>query len=102
MKIKNLMKVNLLLTLVLTTPMFGQQWSEPILISGGDTPDIDVDPVTGNVYILTMKNGVMLTKVSPDGIILEQENVPGAGNDEGGGHFGASVAVGASASASAG
>ncbi len=74
-------------------PLFGQQWSDPILISGGDTADMDVDPKTSNVYILTMNNGVMLTKVSPTGVILSQEKVPGADNDQGGWHFGASVAV---------
>jgi len=94
MKTNKLIIMNLvLIALVLTVPSFSQDWSGPILVSGGDTPDIDVDPKTGNVYILSMNNGVMLTKVSPDGIILEQENVPGAQYDEGGGHFGASVTV---------
>ncbi len=54
---------------------------------------MDIDPVTGNLYILSMKNGVMLTKVSPDGMILSQESVPGAEYDEGGSRFGASVAI---------
>ncbi|UCE05314.1 MAG: hypothetical protein JSW07_17100 [bacterium] len=94
MKAKNLIKINLvLITLVATVPLFGQEWSEPILISVGDTPDIDIDPITGNMYILSMKNGVTLTKVNPDGIILEKETVPGAESDKGGGHFGASVAI---------
>ena len=84
---------SVLFILCFSLPLLGQQWSEPITISSGDTPDIDIDPITGNMYILTMKNGVTLTKVSPGGTILEQENVPGAEFDEGGGHFGASVAV---------
>jgi len=94
MKTNNMITLNLVLVaLVMAAPLFSQQWSEPILISGGDTPDMDIDPLTGNLYILSMKNGVMLTKVSPDGLILSQENVPGAEYDEGGGRFGASVAV---------
>jgi len=95
MKTRNLTTMHLvLITLVASVPLFGQDWSEPILISGGDTPDIDIDPITGNVYILSMTNGVILTKVSPDGTILEQEMVPGGAEyDEGGQHFGASVAV---------
>jgi hypothetical protein len=94
MKMKNLIKVSLLvIALFMTAPLFSQQWSEPILISSGDSPDMDIDPLTGNLYILSMKNGVKLTKISPDGLILSQENVPGAEYDEGGGHFGASVAV---------
>lgn len=80
-------------SLCLSLPLLGQQWSEPITISSGDTPDLDIDPITGNMYLLTMKNGVTLTKVSPEGAILEQERVPGAEYDDGGGHFGASVAV---------
>ncbi|MCI0493734.1 hypothetical protein L0Z72_01910, partial [candidate division KSB1 bacterium] len=94
MKAKNATKIfSVLFILCLSMPLLGQQWSEPITISSGDTPDIDIDPITGNMYILTMKNGVTLTKVSPEGTILEQEKVPGADSDEGGGHFGASVAV---------
>lgn len=82
-----------LFILCIAVPLFAQQWSEPITISSGDTPDIDIDPITGNMYVLSMKNGVTLTKVGPNGTILEQESVPGAESDEGGGHFGASVAV---------
>ena len=94
MKRKNFINFGyVLLLLCLTAPLIAQQWSEPILISSGDTPDIDIDPITGNMYILSMKNGVTLTKVSPNGIIIEQEKVPGADYDEGGGRFGASVAV---------
>ncbi len=94
MKVKTFIKRSIvLIVLVITTPLFSQEWSDPILIASGDTPDIDIDPITGNIYILSMKNGVTLTKVSPEGLILEQENVPGAESDRGGGHFGASVAV---------
>ncbi|MDZ7336073.1 MAG: PKD domain-containing protein [candidate division KSB1 bacterium] len=78
---------------IISLPLFGQQWSNPILISSGDTPDMDIDPNSGNVYILSMTNGVTLTKVSPSGAIMSQEKVPGAENDQGEWHFGASVAV---------
>ena len=94
MKVKTFIKRSIvLILLVITTPLFSQQWSDPILIASGDTPDIDIDPITGNMYILSMKNGVTLTKVSPEGVILEQESVHGAESDQGGGNFGASVAV---------
>ncbi len=82
-----------LLLVISSLPLFGQQWSDPVLISGGDTPDMDIDPITGNVFVLTMMNGVMLTKISANGSVLSQEKVPGAENDQGGWHFGASVAV---------
>jgi hypothetical protein len=94
MKAKPMIKLScVLMTLVISAPLFSQQWSDPILIANGDTPDIDIDPITGNVYVLSMKNGVTLTKLDPNGTVLEKESVPGAESDEGGGHFGASVAV---------
>ncbi|MFZ5517729.1 MAG: PKD domain-containing protein [Candidatus Zhuqueibacterota bacterium] len=82
-----------LLVFLAVVPGFGQQWSTPVTVSSGDTPDMDIDRNTGYVYILSMVNGVTVTKVSPEGAIIAQEIVPGAESDAGGGNFGASIAV---------
>ncbi|MDZ7262244.1 MAG: hypothetical protein ONB05_09095, partial [candidate division KSB1 bacterium] len=76
-----------------TITLLGQQWSPPIRISGGRTPDLDIDPKTGHLHIISMYNGVTYTNVAADGTILFQESVPGANSDEGGWRFGASVSV---------
>ncbi len=93
MKMQKISIIVLCVVFLTATSIIGQQWSDPITISGGDTPDMDIDRYNGNLYILSMVNGVTISKVSPEGEILEQEIVPGAENDDGGGHFGASIAV---------
>jgi len=93
MKLKTRSMAMALFVLLAAVPGFGQQWSTPISISSGDTPDMDIDRNTGYVYILSMVNGVTVTKVSPEGAIISQEIVSGAESDVGGSNFGASIAV---------
>ncbi len=65
--------------------LLGYEWSGAIRISSGSTPDLDVDPTTGYLHIVTMgSNGVTYTKMMGDGTILIQEQVPGAESDRGG------------------
>ena len=69
-------------------------WSSPIRISSGSTPDLDIDPITGYLHIISMSSsGVTYTKMNQSGSILQQELVPGSGYDRGGFRFGASVSV---------
>ncbi|MBN1154932.1 T9SS type A sorting domain-containing protein [candidate division KSB1 bacterium] len=64
-------------------------------LATGDTPEMDVDPNTGNMYILYMNNGVKYAIIDRDGNILTQESVDvsGASLDSGLGNFGATIAV---------
>jgi len=75
------------------TGLFGQ-WSDPIFVSEGANPDLDVDWQTGDVYILTMLQGVTVTKLNKDGVKISQEVVTPALSDKGGDYWGASIAVG--------
>ena len=47
--------LGLILILLISGIMHGivgaQEWSEPIRITTGDTPDIDIDPKTGNLHV---------------------------------------------------
>ncbi|MEE4310351.1 MAG: PKD domain-containing protein [candidate division KSB1 bacterium] len=84
------------LTLLFTCSMaMAQDWTAPIEVSGGDTPEMDIDPLTGHVYVLTMNNGVMVTVFDQNGNQLSQEavDVQGADDDKGLGHWGATIAV---------
>ncbi len=77
-------------------PLRGWQWSQPIAVSGGNTPDMDIDKKTGNVFVLTMINGVNITVFDKDGNFISQENVPGTSGDKGnenGFSFGATISV---------
>jgi len=69
------------------------QWSDPIYISGGTTPDLDIDRNTGALHIVTMINGVTYTRLDADGNLILQEIVTGAEYDRGQYAFGATVAV---------
>ncbi len=82
-----------ILTLVLCSTLLGQ-WSEPVFVSEGSNPDMDVDWKTGDVYVLAMENGVLITKLDQNGNKISQEMVPGTGNDKGGSYWGAAIAVG--------
>ncbi len=94
MKTKNWLTLALILvTLLICRPLWSQEWSTPIFISGGSCPDMDVDARTGQVYVLSMVNGVTISRVAATGEILEQEIVPGTIRDQGGKNFGATIAV---------
>ncbi len=82
-----------ILTFVLYSTLLGQ-WSEPVFVSEGSNPDMDVDWKTGDVYVLAMENGVLITKLDQNGNKISQEMVPGTGNETAGSYWGAAIAVG--------
>jgi hypothetical protein len=70
-----------------------QEWSTPIVISGGVSPDFDIDRNTGHLHIISMMDGVIYTETDPVGNILVHEQIPGTESESGGWNFGASIAV---------
>jgi len=83
----------ILLILFNTSANTQVEWSDPILISNGISPDFDIDRNTGHLHIVSMLNGVIYTETDVEGTILFQESVAGAENDIGGFTFGATIAV---------
>jgi hypothetical protein len=70
------------------------QWSDEILISQGNTPDLVIDPTTGQLHITVMTNsGVKYIITDRNGNVIHQEMVPGAEKDRGMWRFGASLAI---------
>ena len=72
------------------------QWSEPIVVSGGVTPDFDIDKTTGTLHIVTMLNGVKYTRIDSMGnILIPQEMITGGAEYDNRGRysFGATIAV---------
>ena len=90
-----LIRLGILAILLITSTVFGAKWSEPITISDGSAPDLDIDPITGNVHIVTATRNFKLlySKIAPNGNTISQEYVPSATAERGYGHFGPSVAV---------
>ncbi len=74
---------------------FGQ-WSEPVSVSEGSNPDLEVDQLTGDALILAMEKGVLITRLNQSGQLISQESVPTASTDVGGIGWGAGLAVGPS------
>ncbi len=73
--------------------VLAQTWSDPVTIGNGYTPDIDVDPQTGNIHVVHHNGSVIYTLLSPSGDILIQESIPGTEADGTGKFdFGATVA----------
>lgn len=73
---------------------FGQ-WSNPVEVSWGEAPDMDIHPQSGQVHIVAITNNKELTYtvVSQEGFVMSQENIPGVSTEHFAGHFGPSVAV---------
>lgn len=72
---------------------FSDEWTNPIHISSGDTPDFDIHKQSGDLHISVMKDGVTYIKLDRYGNKLLEEVVPGTQNDVGMMYFGASIAV---------
>lgn len=82
--------------LILWCPfLFAQEWSIEKELATGDTPEMDIDPNTGKIYVLYMNNGVKYAVIDRDGDILalESVDVSGASLDSGLGNFGAAISV---------
>jgi len=70
------------------------QWSNEISISQGNTPDLVIDPTTGQLHITAMTNsGVKYIIADRKGNVIHQEKVPGTEEDRGMWWFGASLAI---------
>ncbi len=70
------------------------KWSEEIFITQGNTPDLVIDPMTGQLHLTAMTNsGVKYVVTDRNGNVLHQEMVPGTENDRGLWRFGASLAI---------
>jgi len=70
------------------------QWSDEIFISQGNTPDLVIDPATGQLHITAMTtNGVKYIITDKNGNVIHEEMVPGTEEDRGMWWFGASLAI---------
>ena len=70
------------------------QWSNEISITPGNTPDMVIDPTTGQLHIVAMTTGgVKYVVTDRNGNVLSQEIVPGTEKDSGMWRFGATIAI---------
>lgn len=84
----------LLLGWLCANAVFAQTWSKEIDLGAGSTPDMDVDPVTGKIYVVYHDEGVVLVELNAAGAVVKKENVSVAAVDKiGGFRFGATVAI---------
>jgi hypothetical protein len=89
-----------ILIFFIVTGVHAQDWSGEISVEGPGqantfVPNMDIDPRTGDLHIVTMMNpsGVLYTKMDADGNIIEQYEIESAANDKGGIAFGATISV---------
>lgn len=94
MMVKHALFILILLNLILIIPAHAQ-WSNPVEISWGSVPDMDLDPATGMVHLIvvTSDGRIVYSQLDQNGTIVAQENVPGVTQEKGNGYFGPSVAV---------
>ncbi|MBN1351553.1 PKD domain-containing protein [candidate division KSB1 bacterium] len=80
--------------LVAFTSAFAQIWYDPIFVSDGIAPDLDVDPKTGYLHVLAVKDSTLIyTVMNEQGTQLSQEVVPGILKEKAEFYLGPSVAV---------
>ncbi|MDZ7335683.1 MAG: PKD domain-containing protein [candidate division KSB1 bacterium] len=80
--------------LTMTNSYSQVKWSDEIFITQGNTPDLVIDPATGQLHLTAMtNNGVKYVITDRNGKVLHQEMVPGTENDRGLWRFGASLAI---------
>jgi hypothetical protein len=90
---KNLVLRALALCSLCAGSAFSQEWTEPITIGNGYTPDFDIDPVSGRLFIVHHNNGLIYTEMDAKGNFLVQEPIDAANGDAvGRGQFGATIA----------
>ncbi|NUM74066.1 PKD domain-containing protein [candidate division KSB1 bacterium] len=84
----------LILSWLCVNAAFPQSWTSEIDLGTGSTPDMDVDPVTGKIFVVYHDEGVVLVELNAAGAIVRKENVSVAAIDKVGGfRFGATVAI---------
>jgi hypothetical protein len=70
------------------------QWSDPVVISDGFSPDFAIDPNTGHLHVVAILDGVIYTETDETGhIITPSQVIPGTSKDVEYWSFGATVAV---------
>ncbi len=84
----------MVLSWLCASAVYAQSWGTEIDLGAGSTPDMDVDPVTGKVFVVYHNEGVVLVELNAAGAIVKKENVSVAAADKiGGFRFGATVAI---------
>ena len=79
-----------------SVPAALSQWSDPVYIARGDTPDMAIDPGTGRIFVLTMgtDGGAWITITDSVGNKLQEaQMVPHSQKDIGSWNFGARIAL---------
>lgn len=91
---KNLVLRSIVLASVLCVRLASaQEWSDPLTIGNGYTPDFDIDPVSGKLYIVHHNDGLIYTEMNAQGVVLVQEPIAVASKDGiGRSQFGAAIA----------
>jgi hypothetical protein len=77
------------------TQLEAQEWSDTIFLAPGTNPDLCVDPVTGDLHLVTIvdNKGVLYVKADKRGNVIDSLIVPGTEKEEGMLRFGPTVAV---------
>lgn len=75
--------------------VYSQNWSEEIPIVNGKSPDLDIDPKTGNLHIICIQNGTgaIYIEMTSSGTVIRQEVIPGTEREQSSFSFGASISV---------
>ncbi|MDZ7334868.1 MAG: tandem-95 repeat protein [candidate division KSB1 bacterium] len=87
--------VYVLMNFFMGHPSWAQTWSEEIAVSNGKSPDLDIDPKTGNLHIVAIVNGTgaVYTEMDNSGKLIRQEVIPRTEKEKSEYSFGASIAV---------
>ncbi len=87
--------VVVLFVLIMALPLRSQTWSEEISVCNGKSPDLDIDPKTGNLHIVAILNGTgaIYTEMDNSGRLIRQEVIPRTEKEKSEYSFGASIAV---------
>ncbi len=80
---------------IINVKVLSQNWSDEIPIVNGKSPDLDIDPKTGNLHIVCIQNGTgaIYTEMTSSGAVIRQEVIPGTEKEKSEYSFGASISV---------
>ena len=85
-----------LLIFLLNFQIQAQDWSQEIPVClNGLSADLDIDPTTGDLHVVSVLNGTgaQYIKMDNSGNILIKETIPGTEDEEGGITYGPSISV---------
>jgi hypothetical protein len=90
----NMRKIWIWLLWVIPFSCITAQWSDPVIISDGYSPDFAIDPNNGHLHVVAILDGVVYTETDETGhIITPSQVIPGTSKDVEYWSFGATVAV---------